>query len=55
MKNVRIVIAGPSYSGKSIFAVYLEDALDDIGVNAFHEDYDPFFPTKDCSQKNLQR
>ena len=45
--NIRIVIGGPPNSGKSIFAVYLFRALREMGIRAYHYDYDPYSPTRE--------
>jgi len=47
MSDIRIVIGGPQHSGKSTFAIYLERALTNLGINVYNQDYDPFSPTKD--------
>lgn len=43
----RIVIGGPSNSGKSTFAIIIQRCLNQIGTHTFHRDYDPFSPTRD--------
>ena len=46
MKKIRIVVGGPPHSGKSTCALYLERALQDLGIDAYNYDYDPFGETK---------
>lgn len=46
MKNIRIVIGGPPDSGKSVFTIYLQRALRQLGIRTYHYDYDPFSPTR---------
>ena len=46
MTNIRIVIGGPSNSGKSVFARYLQKALRQLGISTYHYDYDPYSRTR---------
>jgi len=55
LTDIRIVIGGPHHSGKSTFTIYLEDALDDIGINVYHHDYDPFSPTKEYARGKISK
>ena len=49
----RIVIGGPSNSGKSAFAVILRGSLNQVNIHTFHKDYDPFSPTREYSLKEI--
>lgn len=53
MAHGRIVIGGPSNSGKSAFAVILRACLNNAGVHTFHQDYDPFSPTREYALKKI--
>lgn len=49
----RIVIGGPSNSGKSTLAPVLRESLNLIGIHTYHHDYDPFSPTRDYVLKKI--
>lgn len=49
----RIVIGGPSSSGKSAFAIIIQRCLNQVGTHTFHRDYDPFSPTRDYILKKI--
>lgn len=46
MPQIRIVIGGPSNSGKSVFTRYLQKALRQLGISTYHYDYDPYSRTR---------
>ena len=46
MGSTRIVIGGPTHSGKSVFTVYFYWALRQSGIRTYHYDYDPYSPTR---------
>ena len=46
MNNIRIVIGGPPNSGKSVFTLYLQRAMRQLQVRAYHNDYDPYSETR---------
>ncbi|MGH7884475.1 MAG: hypothetical protein ACRENO_02125 [Thermodesulfobacteriota bacterium] len=53
LSQVRIVIGGPKNSGKSVFAVYFFRAFRQLGIRAYHYDYDPYSPTRELVLKKI--